>query len=41
MNPVARPAMVRPASGGRVVAVVGDVYRFLAVGADTGGRYAL
>ncbi|MFO0795957.1 MAG: cupin domain-containing protein [Gemmataceae bacterium] len=30
----------QPAAG-RTVAVVGDVYRFLATGADTGGRYAL
>src|SRR5437660_6408807 len=26
---------------GRTVAVVGDVYRFLATGEDTGGKYAL
>src|SRR3954465_11118302 len=26
---------------GRTIAVVGDVYRFLATGEDTGGRYAL
>jgi quercetin dioxygenase-like cupin family protein len=30
----------RPAQG-RTVAVVGDVYRFLATGEDTNGRYAL
>jgi quercetin dioxygenase-like cupin family protein len=30
----------RPGEG-RAIAVVGDVYRFLAVGEDTGGRYAL
>lgn len=28
-------------SQGRTVAVVGDVYRFLAVGEDTNGKYAL
>jgi quercetin dioxygenase-like cupin family protein len=32
---------LRPAGRGRTVAVVGDVYRFLATGEDTGGRYAL
>jgi mannose-6-phosphate isomerase-like protein (cupin superfamily) len=36
MNPV-----VRTAAEGRAIAVVGDVYRFLATGADTGGAYAL
>lgn len=36
-----RPATVRTAARGRAVAVVGDVYRFLATGEDTGGRYAL
>src|SRR5436309_14866860 len=33
--------IVRTPGHGRTVAVVGDVYRFLAVGQDTGGRYAL
>src|SRR5262245_51095370 len=36
MNPTLR----RPTEG-RTVAVVGDVYRFLATGEDTGGKYAL
>ncbi len=36
MNPTIR----RPAQG-RTVAVVGDVYRFLATGEDTDGKYAL
>ena len=35
------PPVVRQRAEGRTVAVVGDVYRFLATGADTGGRYAL
>ena len=32
---------IRPINQGRTVAVVGDVYRFLATGEDTGGHYAL
>jgi quercetin dioxygenase-like cupin family protein len=32
---------LRPLGKGRTVAVVGDVYRFLATGEDTDGRYAL
>jgi quercetin dioxygenase-like cupin family protein len=36
MNPI-----VRKASEGRTIGVVGDVYRFLATGAETGGAYAL
>jgi quercetin dioxygenase-like cupin family protein len=32
--------IVRIAGQGRTVAVVGDVYRFLATGADTNGKYA-
>jgi quercetin dioxygenase-like cupin family protein len=32
---------IRTAAEGRTVAVVGDVYRFLAIGEDTNGRYAL
>src|SRR4051794_21868890 len=32
---------LRTAGRGRTVAVVGDVYRFLATGADTNGKYAL
>jgi quercetin dioxygenase-like cupin family protein len=34
-------AVVRNAGAGRTVAAVGDVYRFLATGADTNGKYAL
>ena len=34
-------AVIRNAGVGRTVAVVGDVYRFLATGEDTGGKYAL
>ena len=33
--------IIRSPSQGRVVAVVGDVYRFLATGEDTNGKYAL
>ena len=35
-----RPTINTPPQG-RTIAVVGDVYRFLATGEDTGGRYAL
>jgi quercetin dioxygenase-like cupin family protein len=34
-------AVVRQPGAGRTVAVVGDVYCFLATGEDTGGKYAL
>jgi quercetin dioxygenase-like cupin family protein len=34
-------AVLRDAGAGRTVAVVGDVYRFLATGEDTNGKYAL
>jgi quercetin dioxygenase-like cupin family protein len=34
-------AVIRKTSEGRTVAVVGDVYRFLATGEDTNGKYAL
>ena len=34
-------AVIRKAGAGRTVAVVGDVYRFLATGEDTSGKYAL
>ena len=34
-------AVVRQPGAGRTVAVVGDVYRFLATGEDTSGKYAL
>src|SRR5262245_43529514 len=32
---------LRPPSEGRSIAIVGDVYRFLATGEDTDGKYAL
>ena len=34
-------AVIRNPGEGRTIAVVGDVYRFLATGEDTGGKYAL
>jgi mannose-6-phosphate isomerase-like protein (cupin superfamily) len=34
-------AVVKQAGAGRTVAVAGDVYRFLATGEDTAGKYAL
>jgi len=37
---VTRAVITKP-SQGRTVAVVGDVYRFLATGEDTNGKYAL
>jgi quercetin dioxygenase-like cupin family protein len=35
------PTLLKQPGEGRTVAVVGDVYRFLAVGDDTNGKYAL
>ena len=35
------PPIIRNATEGRTIAVVGDVYRFLATGDDTHGTYAL
>ena len=35
------PPVIRKPAQGRTVAVVGDVYRFLATGEDTNGKYAL
>jgi mannose-6-phosphate isomerase-like protein (cupin superfamily) len=35
------PPVLRQTTEGRTVAVVGDVYRFLATGEDTDGKYAL
>src|SRR5690348_9488159 len=32
---------IRPTNQGRTIAVVGDVYRFLATGEDTNGKYAI
>src|SRR5207302_10080125 len=40
MNNPSTP-VIRKAAQGRTVAVVGDVYRFLATGDDTNGKYAL
>src|SRR5262245_21277358 len=40
MSGTARFLVNQPGEG-RTVAVVGDVYRFLATGEDTGGKYAL
>jgi mannose-6-phosphate isomerase-like protein (cupin superfamily) len=40
MNTTSRAVLRRPGDG-RAIAIVGDVYRFLAVGEDTDGRYAL
>ena len=34
-------AVMRKPGEGRAIAVVGDVYRFLATGEDTNGKYAL
>jgi quercetin dioxygenase-like cupin family protein len=34
-------AVIKQPSEGRAIAVVGDVYRFLATGEDTNGKYAL
>src|SRR6516164_9742060 len=36
-----RQPTIRTPSEGRTIAVVGDVYRFLATGEDTNGKYAL
>ena len=36
-----RPPTLRNPAVGRTIAVVGDVYRFLATGEDTNGKYAL
>jgi mannose-6-phosphate isomerase-like protein (cupin superfamily) len=39
--PGPRTPTLRTAAEGRAVGVVGDVYRFLATGAETAGKYAL
>lgn len=36
-----RPPTLRTSDEGRTIAVVGDVYRFLATGDDTNGKYAM
>ena len=38
---ITHPPTLRKPSEGRLIAVVGDVYRFLATGDDTNGKYAL
>ena len=38
---LSHPPVVRKAGEGRTIALVGDVYRFLATAEDTDGRYAL
>src|SRR5258708_19854494 len=40
MNMTALPILRKPTEG-RTIAIVGDVYRFLAIGDDTNGKYAL
>src|SRR5262247_2836786 len=35
------PVTIQRPSKGRTIGVVGDVYRFLATGSETNGRYAL
>jgi len=40
MNSIFRSLLRQPTEG-RTIAVVGDVYRFLATGEDTDGKYAL
>ena len=40
MNVAHAPTLKKPTEG-RTIAVVGDVYRFLAIGEDTDGKYAL
>lgn len=37
---MANPHLLRSSTSGRTIAVVGDVYRFLATGEDTDGKYA-
>src|SRR6185295_10421470 len=38
---MAHPGILRRPTEGRTVAVVGDVYRFLATGENTNGKYAI
>ena len=40
MSMTHQPTLRKPGEG-RTIAVVGDVYRFLATGEDTNGKYAL
>jgi quercetin dioxygenase-like cupin family protein len=37
---MSRAAVIRTPAQATIIGVVGDVYRFVAIGADTGGRYA-
>jgi hypothetical protein len=41
VNRMTHPPLVRKVTEGRTIAVVGDVYRFLATGDETDGKYAL
>lgn len=41
MSQPQQAAIVKPPGVGRTIGVVGDVYRFLATGDDTDGKYAL
>jgi len=41
MTPTPHPPVLRQPGEGQTVAVVGDVYRFLATGDETDGRYAM
>lgn len=36
-----RDPIIRTSATGRTIAVVGDVYRFLATGEDSNGKYAM
>ncbi len=36
-----QPVVTRDASEGRTIGIVGDIYRFLATGEETDGRYAM
>lgn len=41
MTPMTHPPTIRKPHEGNAIAIVGDVYRFLATGDDTEGRYAM
>jgi mannose-6-phosphate isomerase-like protein (cupin superfamily) len=41
ISAMSHKATIRPPAKGRTIAVVGDVYRFLATGDDTNGKYAM
>jgi quercetin dioxygenase-like cupin family protein len=40
MHSMTRPITIKDSHAGQTVAVVGDIYRFLATGAETAGKYA-